>query len=495
MSQIRKPTSFQRARKHYFVKDFLDRKDKKLFEQSIQLAGGPGDSTSMKSMRDKQATKIQTFLKQSLLSKYFSLDDRIKYFNYVQNFLKQMHPNSCLQEKDFKHDNEGYTIGDIIDLEKKIGTESRYGIVYKTSVKNMLGRFPIAAKIMSANSNNTKEVEMNMAISNKILKRKLSRHFLLSYKSFICRDPSEVPFFIANNYEYRTGVVGRDYYITLNEIAIGDLFSLCIRRVGQIQSSNYEFFKKNDLVFNVILQCLLSVATFHKLGYVHQDCHSGNFLYHMTEDTTGYYHYRILGKDYFLKNCGYTMMIYDFGLAEPYTGQTPSKYDHYNDVFNKKGTKNLYNQDDDTNRPFIYDYYDYRNMMRIFWHEYFYDSMLFKVKPFVNKVMDLSAPNKYSNEDELISNLCTLFVTECPAENMFVESLPVGEKTVNDKPYIIDDTLNNVLGKLSPVFSQGSTSSRSSSLMSVSPLSPYSLNSAGTGGTRAKKSKKAKRSL
>jgi hypothetical protein len=437
-----------KPKRHYFINDFLDKNEKLAFKSVIKQSGsGPN-----------AATKIQQFMKTNLLPKYFSLNERIRYFNYVQNFLKKIPKTSCLTKKredTGAQQQEGFTINNVVYLEKKIGRDSKYGVIYKTSVKDMLGRFPIAAKLMEDGEDNRREILLNTEISNKILKNKLSRHFLLCYKSFICRQHTD---------QVPVSLINKDYHITLNELAIGDLWNLCRPSKGHY---NIRFLENDALVLNIILQCLLSVATFHKLGYVHQDCHGGNFLYTKTADTTGYYRYRILGKDYFVKNCGINMMIYDFGLSEQYTGITPLYYDHYDAEFNNM----LFDQDNNTNRPFIYDYYDYRNMLRTFWKECCYNSMSYDGQDFMDILMGLTAPNKFHSEDDLIRSICNLFMSdECPDTKIFLDALPDGEKVLNIRPYIIDDTIH-LLANMS------SSSSASNNTMSISQQSSKSSKS------------------
>jgi hypothetical protein len=413
---------------------------------AIKRPGGSGT----RSARSRNATKIQRFFKKNLLFKYYTLDERIKYFNYVQRHLRNVNKNSCLVSKKFGP-NKGFTIDNIIDLEKQIGRASKYGAIFKTSVKGMLGRFPIATKLMEIEEDNTRELKLYVAFSNYIMKRKLSRHFLLCYKSFQCKKKgTNVPKVIQKT----------PYHISLNEIAQGDLWNLCLTPNNDY---NTQFLQDDALVLNVVIQCLLSIATFHKLGWIHQDCHAGNFLYHLTENKEGYYHYKILGKSYYLKNCGYTMMIYDFGLAEPYKNSRPYFYDHYDGQFNNR----MFRQDNDTNRPFIYDYYDYRNMMRTFWKEYCYGSMTPAAKAFISDVLNLSAPNRFANEDEMIRAMCELFATGCPVANLWTDTLPAGQTTVNSEPFIIDATLKrflpNKLTVMTPKLpSLGSTQSRRS---------------------------------
>jgi hypothetical protein len=50
---------------------------------------------------------------------------------------------------------------------------------------------------------------------------------------------------------------------------------------------------------------------------IHNDCHSGNFLFHKIKPG-GYFHYNIFGIDYYLENLGYLWVIWDFGLTEFY---------------------------------------------------------------------------------------------------------------------------------------------------------------------------------
>jgi hypothetical protein len=79
--------------------------------------------------------------------------------------IKKMNKDACIKPKLFKKKKtrsvvKGYTIDDIIDLEMQIGADSVYGVVYKTSVKNMLGRAPIATKLMQKyDSGNRNEIE------------------------------------------------------------------------------------------------------------------------------------------------------------------------------------------------------------------------------------------------------------------------------------------------------------------------------------------------
>jgi predicted unusual protein kinase regulating ubiquinone biosynthesis (AarF/ABC1/UbiB family) len=102
--------------------------------------------------------------------------------------------------------------------------------------------------------------------------------------------------------------------VSINELAHGDLKTLVYKR---------DIAGNNELMLNILYQVFISIGTFQNLvGYVHNDAHYGNFLYQMNNEK-GYYQYEFDGKKYYLKACGYNMMIYDFGLSENIS--TPNK--------------------------------------------------------------------------------------------------------------------------------------------------------------------------
>ena len=241
----------------------------------------------------------KTFSK-NIINKYNFLN-RIKYYNYIIGKLKTINVFNCLKNKTFKtlkgKTYNGYTLNDVVNLEKQMGSKSNYGVIYLTSVKDAVRRFPIASKLMEKNTENTIEKDINTIVTDKILLNKLSKHFIYTYKTILCNNLGiNVPDIIKNT----------KYYISLTELANGDLKELCNKK---------EFLSNDELVYNVLIQVILSICTFHNIGYSHGDCHWGNFLYHHNEDI-GYYHYKINNIDYYLKSCKYNIMIYDFGFAK-----------------------------------------------------------------------------------------------------------------------------------------------------------------------------------
>jgi serine/threonine protein kinase len=402
---------------HIFVRDIYDRKTRsslKVQEKEVMHSKSSSINTAKidKAMKKLKAMRIKMFLKKHLLVKYFSLDKRVKYYKYVTHFLRKLNTIACIKPKQFKSKSgsvvQGYTIDDIIDLERRIGTDSVYGVIYKTSVKNMLGRAPIAAKMMQKyDTGNKNEIEINKRISENIVGREISRHFLFSYKTFECNnwlDNKDVPSLIKNE----------EYFVNLYELAHGDVASLC---------SNRDFLGNEEMVINVACQCLLSIATFHKLGLIHRDTHWGNFLYHIVDNNKGFYHYVINGKNYYLKNCGYNVMLCDFGLATSYTADKSS-------VANE----------------------DYRKILEAFqnktvgaakWGKY---SSLpnEKVSGFIKNVIShIFRVQVSKNEDRFIEEFLIDFLNS-PIRGILMNVRPPNDKVINSKPFIIDDSLQKV---------------------------------------------------
>lgn len=238
--------------------------------------------------------KIQNFLRDKLNINKNTLINRINRYNLLKPKLSLLKDDDCLEVKIFNGNTLGYTIRNIINLEKLIGSKSKYGTIYLTSIPNLLGIYPIATKVMKYDSDNVREVDIMTFITNKIILKKLSRHFLMIYSTSNCiKKTNKIPLKIR--------------LISVNELADGDLKMLTTKR---------DVLEDDELMFNLLFQTYISVATFQNLvKFVHKDAHHGNFLYQKNNEI-GYYHYTFNGKDYYLKSCKYNIIIFDYGFAE-----------------------------------------------------------------------------------------------------------------------------------------------------------------------------------
>jgi len=239
----------------------------------------------------KQGNKIAKFLKNKLIDNKYTLDNRIAFYNYVNKLLVGINNEECLEEKLFSS-KKGYTIKNILNLVKIIGTESCYGVIYLSSIVNSFGGFTIASKVMPATKDNIREIMIMETITENIILKKRSKHFVMMYKYAICNK---------NPYNDKNRIV------CINELAHGDIDTLMVKK---------ELLNDDETIINLLFQTFISIGTFHNwIGYVHRDTHGGNFLYQKNKEK-GYYKYLFDGNTYYLKSCEYNVMIYDFGLSK-----------------------------------------------------------------------------------------------------------------------------------------------------------------------------------
>ena len=356
------------------------------------------------------------FLQRSLFTQYYNFDKRTQFCLYIRKKLKDEHHEACLEHVQITDSHnksvifDGFKIHDNIYLQKQIGSQSKHGIIFKAFVKNVFGGEPIAAKLMKYTLSNEKELKINELVSKRVLETKLSPHFLFTYKSYQCHNPITDAFNSMSNINH---ITNDRYYISLNELAHGDLKTLLMNE--NIMNDNY-------ILCNFVCQCFLSIATFHKMGYMHRDCHAGNFLYHKSCDIDGYYHYIINSKDYYLQNYGYNIYIYDFGFARHYGLH--------------KINPNI----------MIYFVKDYCRILHAFISKSYggwsvYDNIPAKKLSVSFAKMIQFMSNKaerllYNNEDAVINDIIHLL------KRMLIDTLPTGATVLNkENPYVIDDSL------------------------------------------------------
>ena len=260
---------------------------KKSSSKSVFLEDYIKSSINFKTIK---ASKISIFLKSKLIVDKYTLDNRVAFYNYIIKKLNKIKHNDCLEKQ--SSENNIYNVRDILTLEKIISSNNFGGEVYKTSVKNALGTFPIATKVMKETSENLYEVKLMNDITNNVIIKKKSKHFLIIYKYCIC-----------DKEQYSNS----KKLISVNEIANGNLNTLI---------NNKDILSNKALLYNLLFQTLISISTFHNLlSHIHYDCHGGNFLWHYNSEK-GYYHYIFNGNNLYLKSCKYNIMIYDFGMSK-----------------------------------------------------------------------------------------------------------------------------------------------------------------------------------
>lgn len=97
-----------------------------------------------------------------------------------------------------------------------------------------------------------------------------------------------------------------------------------------------------DTINSIFAQLIISIYLFHtKFNYFHNDAHLKNFLYKKVNNNDNkYYHYKVGDKDYYIKNCGYVIVLSDYGLSTSIIRTDDNEYKKkslkdYEDILNK----------------------------------------------------------------------------------------------------------------------------------------------------------------
>jgi hypothetical protein len=216
----------------------------------------------------------------------YKLSNRILTYRFIKSYLDYyLKPNDCLEVKQ-----KGYTIRDIVDLVEQFGSPSSSPLlvqIYKTRLNiTNAEQFLIASKVRKGYFNkNDDETKIMKRITEEIIENELSKHFVIMYKSTLC-------------------VRGKIEIVDFNELCDGDVENLV--KKDEVKNNN-------DIKYNILFQCFISLATFNNMiGYTYDDAHSRNFLYQANNEE-GYYHYRFSNTSFYLKSCPYNICLYDFG--------------------------------------------------------------------------------------------------------------------------------------------------------------------------------------
>ena len=242
-------------------------------------------------LQETDIKKIQRFLRSKLFIDKNTLDNRVKYLNYIQNNLKSIKENDCLEPGKLT---DTFTVKNILHLEKLFSSKGTNSIIYKTSISKVFGNSPIATKVMKITKDNMNEIKLMQMVRDEIIIPKRSKQFPIMYKAIKC--DKNIP----ENHKL----------LSINELANGDLSGLIPN-----------ILEDTKLFFNIFAQTLIAIGSFHILtNHLHKDVHGGNFLWHNNNEK-GYYEYVYNGKSFYVKACNYNIMIYDYSYATEITSK------------------------------------------------------------------------------------------------------------------------------------------------------------------------------
>lgn len=107
-------------------------------------------------------------------------------------------------------------------------------------------------------------------------------------------------------------------YAIFSELASGDLVGLLTRPDPDTRAAmSFREFS------SCIMQVIMGILKLRELGFVHDDLHPGNILYHKITPG-GYWWYQVNGKDFFIENVGKLIVLWDFGMTKAITWDVPS---------------------------------------------------------------------------------------------------------------------------------------------------------------------------
>jgi hypothetical protein len=245
--------------------------------------------------------------------KKINLSDRIKYYNILNKYIKSIKGNNCFNII-IKNNKKEYSIGDKIIIDKRIGDDSKYGITFishykKTSNLELEKYLIFATKLTDFNRKGNINEYKILKYLTKLNIDEVCPHFPIGYGKLVCdKVPNDLKTTIKKK---RRQILGSELYnkshiFIFNELADGSLKQLKYKQMSY------------EIIDNALEQCIISVIFFNKyVNAYHNDCHYGNFLYHLIEPG-GYFHYNIYGSDYYIENIGYLWVIWDYGLIKPY---------------------------------------------------------------------------------------------------------------------------------------------------------------------------------
>lgn len=378
--------------------------------------------------RPLSVERLSKFVKS--LSNY-SIDKRIKDYDEIKRYIDSPDFDSNNLVLNTIDDNtKELKIGKNILLLNIIGTESVFGIIYLTSIRG----HNVVSKIMKKNYDNETEIYITKLITDYIINHKFSRHFVMMYSSytFIDRERNE------------------EMIVSINELANGDLKELL---------SIKNVLEHDNLLFNLLFQCFISIATFHNYtGYVHCDTHYGNFLY-QNNNEEGYYKYAYKDKIYYLKSCKYNIMINDFGLSKKNSNSTLYYHKNIKDYMkiiyafiNKKYIKEQQVQDSSSsvkkNRCFTF-FNCIRNVnnmstnvsvqnasKQVYKDNYISKAFTEKMLDIIKIFTEIDIPKKvYDNVDIVEKIINDIFLKF--GNKVMVTDISENDKIINIKPFII----------------------------------------------------------
>ena len=228
-----------------------------------------------------------------LLNKGETFANRIKYYDIITNYIKSTEP--CITQGPSKsmvimHKK---TKIPLIAFDGQIGSVSKFGVAYLNSGFGFGKLLKFSCKLYKANTDAESDIGILETLTEIVKKGKFP-NFPMMYKALHCKTHCKV---LECPDVTRQPDVG--YFVVISELADTDMETWI-----ESPHSNIEY-------ESVATQIVLTVCRFHTENFVHMDLHLGNLLVHKVK-AGGYWHYKVLGRDVYVPNVGYLVVLWDF---------------------------------------------------------------------------------------------------------------------------------------------------------------------------------------
>lgn len=356
------------------------------------------DEEHKKILRERLTNALKKALK-PILNQKDSLQNRIHYAKILRRYLGNV--QSCIESsrdnplKVTLREQTSKGLKEKIVFDKRIGSDSVYGTAYLNMGKGLSRVLNFSIKIMPTKFSD--EVELLKKMS-RIAELGISPNMPITYSVLKCISPND-PTLLRNPSANQLMKDGK-YFVVLNELANGD---------------THDFFKFNydiQTYESIIMQLIFSLRAFHNIGYVHNDAHLGNYLYHKIT-AGGFWQYQYKNTVIYVPNTGYLMVLWDPGLAKKESDVLPRRIDY------------------DRTLRLIYSipysaFYQNKNMIGV---------------PTTIPLVDIINGNRSADKDSIIKTIIDLLRKKKPNfTNIYYKdsktsTLPPNSKIINKKPY------------------------------------------------------------
>lgn len=356
------------------------------------------------------------------LNRISSIENRIKYYEMLSSELSSIEEVEDIKVLKENGKDSVLIVSNKIILQKRIGSESKTGIVYYSHLDDTLNKlFKFATKIMPFDDSNMNEIEILEELTMNVV-GKTTPHFPIMYKYLVWdiegilykKIKKSVPKLIS-----KAITKNEKLLFICNEIADGDFKSF--------RKDNYLNVNNKQLIKNAFSQMIMSIFSLYThMDLYHNDAHGGNFLFHKIK-AGGYFHYysESLDLHFYIENIGFLWFIWDFEYVSTFKkeiknakknkDETITMHDDIVRIFEYALTPSFSGE---TNYPFSTSLYASLDDI----YQYAYDEgnkLMLKrdeMTEYMNKIINMLIKKKY-------------IITDTPTN--------ASANIINDKPYII----------------------------------------------------------